>query len=572
MSGSKRVYTIVAILIAMVMVASGIPAHRSGSVIQAQEESSIVIAIPEDPPSFNAAATDTGYDSLVMEMVLLGMADIDPDGNIFPELAAELPTIENGGVVIDEDNWTMTVTWKMRDDITWADGVPVTADDVIFTWDAIVDPEMGIWVPGWDYTDSVEKIDDYSFAVNYNYVYPGYLTQFGGETVAVWPAHYCDASQGFTAWDCGRNPLSDGPYLLDEWVTGDHMTFVRNPNYFEEGKPSIDKVIVQIVPEQPVRKVMLQEGDADVDMWLSETVLKELESDDRVNVTIAPYERWVMRLIPNLAARGSVDPVANPHPILSDVRVRRAMQMAIDVQSIADVIFHGYAKPVWTEFFRPPYACDVPQPAYDVEGAKKLLEEAGWIDEDGDGVRECHGCTTGAEDGYKMSMELTIYSEYGEELELTQQLIGEMFGEIGIHLDLSMLEGSIIWADSESGGTEQNGDFDLDMWDDGYAGIDPTDHIWYYYYIDAAVPDEGYNVMRWLNEDFSALLDEAYTLDEAYRKELFCQMADILAEEVPQILLFSVPDTTGYSTRLSGVQATVNDIITWNIADWQLVE
>ena len=77
---------------------------------------------------------------------------------------------------------------------------------------------------------------------------PGLPDPFGGEQVVIWPAHYCDAEQGFSSWDCGRSPLSNGPYLLDEWVTGDHLTFVRNPNYFEAGKPVIDQIIVQSCP------------------------------------------------------------------------------------------------------------------------------------------------------------------------------------------------------------------------------------------------------------------------------------------------------------------------------------
>ncbi len=125
------------------------------------EETSVIILSMEDPPSFNHWLTDTGYENLVAEMTLLGMADIGPNSEIFPELAAELPTVENGGVVVDEDAWTMDVTWTMRDDIFWEDGEPVTADDVIFTWNALADPETGMWVPGMDYTDSIEKIDDY---------------------------------------------------------------------------------------------------------------------------------------------------------------------------------------------------------------------------------------------------------------------------------------------------------------------------------------------------------------------------------------------------------------------------
>lgn len=187
----------------------------------------IVIVIPEDPPSFNAVISITGYDVMVMKLVLLGMTGIDPDGNVYPELAAELPTLANGDVTQDTANNTMSVTWKMRKDVQWEDGTPVTADDMIFTYKAITDPNTGNWIPGIDSVTNVEKIDDYTFRVDYNSIYPSYLTQFGGESVAIWPAHYCDAPQGFSAWDCGRKPLSDGPFTLQEWVQGDHMTFVR---------------------------------------------------------------------------------------------------------------------------------------------------------------------------------------------------------------------------------------------------------------------------------------------------------------------------------------------------------
>jgi peptide/nickel transport system substrate-binding protein len=541
-------------------------------VVEPTGETSIVILVPEDPTGFNGLVTDTGYEQALMELALLGLTDLDPQGEFFLELAAEMPTIENGDVVVDEDAWTMDVTWKMRDDVFWADGEPVTADDVIFTWDAIADPDGGIWAEGLDYTDSIEKIDDYTFVVHYNTVYPNYRIQFGGENFAVWPEHYCDASQGFVAWDCNRDPLSSGPYILEEWVTGDHLSLVRNPTYFEEGKPHIDRIIVQVVPEQSVSKTMLLEGDADLHIWPTESVANDYIAADNAGLSTSPNDRWVMRLIPNLAARGTVDPVENPHPILSDVQVRQAIRMAIDVDTIVDEIFLGYSKPVWTEFFRPPYICDIPKPEYDPAAAAALLEEAGWIDQDGDGTRECHGCTTGAEEGYVMSMELAIYAEYGEELELAQQLVAEMLGDIGINLELSIVEGTILWADYEAGGTEQQGDFDLDMWDDGYPGVDPTDHIWYYYYSEAAEPDYGWNVGRWLNEDADALIDETYYLDEEYRQEMFCELAALLDEELPQILLFSAFDGAGYSARLQGVQATVNDLVTWNAADWKVVE
>ena len=535
----------------------------------AAELSGIVIVIPEDPPSFNPIVADTGYDSLVMELVMLGLSDIDANGNVFPELAAELPTVENGGVAVDEDAGTMTVMWKMREDVQWADGTPVTADDVIFTYESIVDPETGGWIPGIDYIDNVEKTGDYSFTVNYASIYTGYLTQFGGEQVVIWPAHYCDASQGFAAWDCGRQPLSNGPYVLSEWVNGDHMTFAKNEKYFEAGKPAIEKITVRIIPDASVRKTMLINGDADLDMWTTEPMIAELEGETNVMVSQSPDNRWVMRVFFNLAAKGTVDPVATPHPILSDLRVRQAIRAAIDVDTISKEFFLGYAKPAWTEFIREPYVCDIPQPEFNLEKAAALLDEAGWKDTDGDGVRECRGCET-AEEGYVMEMDFHTYAEYGEPLELTQQYIAEQLGNLGIKLNLKVVEGSILWAASTDGGIEQSGNFDMDLWDDGYAGVDPTDFIYQYYAAASAEPDYGYNFMRWSNDEFEELLGGVYILDETQRKQDFCRMAAILEEELPILPLFTAVNADAHSVRLQNVQSSANDLVTWNAADWTL--
>ena len=109
--------------------------------------------------------------------------------------------------------------------------------------------------------------------------------------------------------------------------------------------------------------------------------------------------------------------------------------MAIDVDTLVNDIFYGYGEPVWTEFFRPPYECDIPRPEYNPDKAAALLEEAGWTDEDGDGIRECHGCQYGNE-GDVMSTEFVIYSDYGESLELAQQLIAEDLKKIGMDTEL----------------------------------------------------------------------------------------------------------------------------------------
>jgi ABC-type transport system substrate-binding protein len=171
-----------------------------------------------------------------------------------------------------------------------------------------------------------------------------------------------------------------------------------------------------------------------------------------------------------------------------------------------------------------------------------------------------------------MEMDFITYAEYGEALELAQQFIAEEFKQIGVATKLSVVEGSVLWAASADGGIEQNGNFDIDIYDDGYAGTDPTDYLWSYYYSEAAVPDAGYNYGDWINADFDALLDEAYTLDEAQRRDVFCQMAEILEAELPEALLFTTINADAHSTRLQGVQSSTNDIVTWNAANWTLSE
>ena len=172
--------------------------------------------------------------------------------------------------------------------------------------------------------------------------------------------------------------------------------------------------------------------------------------------------------------------------------------------------------------------------------------------------------------GYKMEMEFITYAEYGEPLELTQQLIAEMLGNIGIQMNISVVEGSVLWDLAENGGIEQSGNYDIDIWDDGYAGVDPTDYVWEAYSQEAIKPGDGWNIARWNNPDVDALIDQAYTLDEEVRKDTFCKIADAINKDVPIIHLFTVPNADAYSSRLEGVQSSVNDLVTWNIADWKI--
>jgi peptide/nickel transport system substrate-binding protein len=535
----------------------------------AAEKTSVTILIPDNPSEFHGYGAGTGFEEAISEMVMLSVAEVDDQGNYFPELATEIPTVENGGVVMDEETWETTVTWHLREDIYWEDGEQVTADDVIFTWDAVQAAE--IWSSASDATESVEKVDDFTIVVNYSYPNPEYAIHFGGEDFPIFAEHFCDADQGYYEWDCNRQPLSSGPYILEEWVPDDHLTFVRNENYYEEGKPYIDEVIFRVVPEESVMRAIMDEGDADVHYWPAENnAVSYQEVGNGTKWVVSPTERWVMKLFPNTKARGEEE---TPHAFLADKRVRHALRMAIDVDTIINDIFLGFGEPVWSEFFRPPFedSCGIPRPEFDLEGAAALLEEAGWTDTDGDGIRECHGCEY-AEEGDLMTMEFVIYAEYGETLELAHQFIAEAWSDLGLETDLQIIEGTVLWAQVEDGGTELAGNFEMDMWDGGYAGVDPTGYLWDYYYY---ASDSEWNLANWTGEEaeeVAALIDELYTVDEEYRMEVFCDIAWILEEELPAIELFSTLEQFGLSERMQGVQPNAFDIVTWNVADWSVSE
>ena len=164
--------------------------------------------IPIDPPSFNAYLNDTGYEMLAGELVYGALAEIGPDGQYYPELALDLPTLANGGLSDDG----LTATWHLRPDIRWSDGEPFTSADVQFTWQSLRD--SGIWAPGFDLIEDVETPDPLTAIVRYREFYPNYLVQFGGAGTGVFPAHHCGPTDEMLFWDCNFEPVQHRPLCV----------------------------------------------------------------------------------------------------------------------------------------------------------------------------------------------------------------------------------------------------------------------------------------------------------------------------------------------------------------------
>jgi peptide/nickel transport system substrate-binding protein len=524
----------------------------------------MIFPISEEPPLLNPYLSFTGWEAMITEVIYEGLAGLGPDGEYYPILAAELPTLENGG--LSEDR--LTVTWRLRQDVLWSDGEPFTAEDVRFTWEGISHPESGaMWAPGFDLIESIEAPDEHTVVIHYSQPYPLYLGQF---SQGIFPKHACGDPSDAQNWTCNREPVGTGPFVVAEWVAGDHITAVRNPHYREEGKPYLESIIFQIVPAEEVHKQMMLKGDADGWMWIDILLVDELTASG--NVVIAPgSEQWLMRLIFKLSEKGDRRPAppAKPHRILGDTRVRQAIQMAVNSNAIADKILAGQGEVMPHELYHGLTVCPKPETTtYDPDTARALLEEAGWTDQDGDGIRECNGCQY-AEEGSRLTLVLSTFADI-ESYNLIQQFIVDNLLEVGIEMKPRFEEDAVL------DDLAVQGDFDVIMWDDGYTGPDPTDFL-ASYYLSETIPMEegagGFNITRFHNERFDELLGEvSESVEQEQRLAAFCEMDRILSEELPMAYLFVLPYPNAFSTRIQGWEANTNDYVTWDSENWWIRE
>jgi len=535
------------------------------------KDDAIIVPIPVDPPSFNAYLNDTGYEALIGELVYGALAEIGPDGNYYPELAADLPTLANGGV--SEDG--RTITWNLRPGIQWSDGEPFTSADVRFTWEALRDSGaqgQGIWAPGFDLIEDIETPDDLTAIVHYREFYPNYLIQFGGMGTGVLPQHHCGETNEMLLWDCNFAPVSTGPFVLAQWIPGVRLTFEPNPNYYLPERPLASQLVFQIQPDPDLRRRQLERGNAYLDLWPDDPVLTQMENSGNIVVFRTNPPRYVLRLVPNLAAPGDLD-ADTPHPALSDVRVRQAIRYAIDTGRLNDEVFQNRGRPVDTELFK--FDCDLQPYPYNPGIAAAMLDEAGWILPPDENVRICQGCGT-AEDGTPLTLTSYTYAEFGDRLDDAQRLIKGMLAEVGVDMQRKIVEGGQLWGTWANNGIELRGNFDLDLWDDGYYGTDPTTYL-SDYFDPRAIPTRnnpvaGLNVSRYRNPKLVDIFDALHTpLPNNRRRVLLCELAAILYQDLPQIPLLAFPDVYAINPALQGVSPHIYDTITWNAGDWHLV-
>ena len=509
------------------------------------------------------------------------LASFDKDSKLVPLLAAEAPSFENGQVAADGTS----VTWKLKHDIKWADGEPFTADDVLFTYQYIMNPEVKSSSAGsYSEVDNVEVLDDYTIKVNFKQPTAAWYAPFVGPFGMIIPRHIFEAYNGANFADAAANlqAIGTGPYFVSEYrkvdvliIGGNAVSTVKiiyeiNPHYREPNKPFFRKVELQGGGDLNLAGQAAKEGSVDFawNLALPEDTLADIESAGKMQVVALPSS-FVERIMINFTdpnketAGGERSSLQFPHPFLSDLRVRQAISMAIDREAIAAP--YGRGGKLTTNILAEPafYASPKNAFAYNPQKATQLLDEAGWVDTNEDGVREKDG----------VELRVVFQTSIQPLRQAAQEQVKKDLEAIGFAVELKQIDSSIfLGPPKDTTDTRRQFYADLEEFAFSNKSPDPTAYMAAWVCDQAAQKENDWSLPNWsryCNPEFDALFAQASAeLDPEIRTELFVKMNELLIQDVAVIPLVNTTQPMAISVDLKGYDATPWDVEIWKIADW----
>jgi peptide/nickel transport system substrate-binding protein len=525
------------------------------------------------PSIMNAFLSGGTKDVEAASMVIEPLARYDPDGNLVPWLVEEVPTVQNGG--ISED--LTSITWSITPGLTWSDGTPFTSEDVKFTYEYCTDPEGGCaQVTKFEGVESVETPDETTVVVNFEGPTPNPYGPFvGGESPIIQKAQFenCTGAAASTCTEENFNPIGTGPFVVDEFKPNDVISMSANENYRDPDKPAFASVTFKGGGDaRAAGQAVMETGEFDYawNLQLAPDVIAAMEEGGR-GVAVAGFGPLLERIMvnqtdpdPNLP-EGERSTAAHPHPFLREPAVYKAMSMAIDRPLLVE-IGYGQAGRVGCSWVPAPEAfastfegCDV----QDIEGAKALLDEAGIVDSDGDGVRE--------HDGEPLSI---LYQTSTNAVRQDfQALIKEWWEQIGFEVELRNVDSSVFFGgDPGSPDTFQKFYADVEMYANTFNGTDPQTYLGNGLCDKAPRPEtqwQGENISRFCMEEFEALHAElTKTADMAERQRIGRELSAMMTDNGGMIPLVHRGRLSAHSNTLGGVDLNVWDSELWNVADW----
>jgi peptide/nickel transport system substrate-binding protein len=524
----------------------------------------VTMAVWQSPVTLNSLlGTQTVMDE-VLVFVVEGFSKVMPDGARVPNLAKEIPTVQNGGVSADGK----TITYKLREGIVWSDGTPLTCADVQFTWQAIMTPGVGVVsTTGYADIETVECPDPNTAVIKLKKFFAPYLTLFSD---SILPKHYAGDPKEMKNWAHNRKPLGTGPFKVDEWVADSHITLSRNEKYHEKDKPLLDQVVIRIVPSSEVAMQLLSTGEVDI-MWNNtEADFPQLEKMQGVKIS-SPLQIGGERMFLNMAENKDPADPKKPHLILSDQRVRQAIAYGINKQRIIDKLLYGKARPGTSELNAGFFECkDIKPYPYDPEKAKQLLEEAGWV-LGSDGIRVAKSAKV-APDGTRLRLKYSTTS--GNKLrEDSQVLIVEDMKAIGVELYIENAPSSVVIGNWDGASPRRRGNFDIIMYTTN-ASIDPHSqmtNLWASWMIPHEGNKGGLNYTRFSDPKADEIINKAAAEpDPVKRRDLYCQLAQMTYDQANMIYLYQRLDLDSYRDRLQGWVENAWDNNGWNAENWWL--
>jgi peptide/nickel transport system substrate-binding protein len=486
-------------------------------------------------------------------------------GELVPDLTEGWDVSEDG----------LTYTFHVRDGIFWSDGTQVTARDFAFTYEALMYGDLDSpRLSNVEYLEEINVIDDLTVEFVFSEVNCAALVDLG---LGWLPAHmYAPDYSDIMDSDLNTNPtVTNGPLLFQEWVKDDHITLVRNPDYWR-GAPLLDGWIFKIVPSATVGAQQLKTGEADIYDEMEPKYLVEMELQEHLNIfkyfddgyTFVGFQMGdPNNPQPRLNEDGSVNEEHGIHPILSDVRVRYAITSAIDRNAIISKVIFGQGAPLEADVLPAiewAYNDELEPREYDLEKAAALLEEAGWTDEDGDGLRECHGCMY-AEEG--APLKLGLITNAGNEIrESIGLIVQDQLGELGFEIEFEAME----WNAFVNTLLGQTFDMCIVGWTN--MGSDPDDEGSFASQND--LPDAAFNFVSYYNPEVDQLLKEGKTFPGCAAEDrgpIYKQVQEYIYEAAPYTFLYVPRDILVYNKRIGGM-----DPGPWefrhNIHEWYIIE
>jgi peptide/nickel transport system substrate-binding protein len=541
----------------------------------------------------SAASHACAYINPAMEGLLTVKANQDPlptnpklSDYWVPELATEVPTLENGDVKVSVNK--MDVTWKLRHGVSWHDGVAFTSKDVKATFDFWFlkyrdkNPTPLISTSGWDQVDSVDLPDDYTAIVHFKTVYAAYLT-LGTGPYGVLPEHLLQqvwAKTGDITHDkvtvsipggySGSDTLDKvmvgtGPFMFKEWVTGDHLTLVRNPHWWGGGgRPYLNEIRVKFDADANTELNELRTNTVDMALDLRPSLLPSLSRQSDVT-TVTILDSASEHLDINLH-----------NTFLKDVALRKAILMAIDRQRIVDTLLLGRTvvpPDAWMCIQTGAWCLDpnAKHTPYDQKAANDLLNNAGYkLQTSG----PCKGFRTDPQGRCVQLHLITTTLPLREEQEV---VIASDLAGIGIQIikPFANVPASRMFGSCTSGGIIYSHNFDLAMYTNNYSYPAEPDSLAYTAYHSSQIPTDangcvGQNTTYMSDPQLDQALDQArLSVKLSDRKDKYIAAQKRLADVIPEIPLYQAVDVEAYNKKLGGYKG--NEFWWMNqSADWYI--